>query len=211
MLNIVDKKYAELSGVLDKMHFIPKRNLSIYSMARTVSLLKIFQKTDELKELLLFEKAFQDICSSIVNNISLNTEEYRNICERLSDVASNQTNYEGLNVIEQIVCDRSYMFLENWFYFLQIDFINGEDESTDFARFILFPAELIKEMVSSLNHGKKDDEIQNKINENVQMLIEMEVLEEEMKNLNNVIEEFEINISKNLKYNLLEGLTEQCH
>lgn len=206
MINVVDKRYSELCEMLDKIDFSKKRNLAIYGMARTVKLVDIFQKTGDFKELTILKQVLFQICEAIKNNEFIDLSKYCDLCERLIESADKQKEYKGLSEIEQFLCDRSYMFLEYWFYFLQINFIAEETEENDYVRFILFPAEILKEILSSLNDEKTYDDIQMIINNNKQISNELGLIDAELANIYIGYDDFEKHVKEYTNYNIIEDI-----
>lgn len=206
MINVVDKKYSELSELLDKIDFSKKRNMAIYGMSRTVKLVDIFQKTVDFKELTILKLVLYQICEAIKNNEFIDLSRYCDLCEKLIESANEQKEYKDLSEIEQLLCDRSYMFLEYWFYFLQINFIADETEENDYARFILFPAEILKELLSSLNDEKTYDVIQMIINNNKQVSNELELVDAELANTDRGDDDFERRVNDYMNYNIIRDL-----
>ncbi|WML33913.1 hypothetical protein [Clostridium sp. OS1-26] len=206
MINVVDKKYSELCELLDKIDFNKKRNMAIYGMSRTVKLVDIFQKTVDFKELTILEQVLYQICEAIKNNEFIDLSKYCDLCEKLIETSNEQKEYKDLSEIEQLLCDRSYMFLEYWFYFLQINFIAEETEENDYARFILFPAEILKEVLSSLNNEKTYDDIQMIINNNKQINNELELIDDELANTDSEYDDFERHVNDYINYNIIRDL-----
>ncbi|MCB2355754.1 hypothetical protein [Clostridium estertheticum] len=207
MINVVDKKYSELCELLDKIDFSKKRNMAIYGMSRTVKLVDIFQKTVDFNELEILKQVLYEICEAIKNNKFIDLSKYCDLCEKLIESANEQKEYKDLSENEQLLCDRSYMFLECWFYFLQINFIVDETEENDYARFILFPAEILKELLSSLNDEKTYDDIQMIINNNKQISDEFELVDDELANTDREYDDFERRVNDYMNYNIIRDLT----
>ena len=197
MRNIVDIKYEELFNRIIKLDFYSKRNLALLGMARCCKVMETFRKTDDLREIENFKDIIYVALQSIKDNRIIDMSNAIQVCERLSESAEMKKTYENLLMEEQLVCDCSYMILEFWFYFLQMDLLM--DDGTDYERFILFPAEILKELVFAINKECDFEEIQEMINSNKAIIREITVIDEEMQNIvkiNNDLEKFVLDAMK---------------
>lgn len=175
MKSIVDIKYKELIGKLESLPFRANAILGLFGMARTINITNILAKDNNFKDLGILDKAINEILNILVWNKMEDVKKYCDICENLIEFAEVQTKHEYLNQKEENVFGLAYMILETWFYFLQTDFRNLKGtEDNDFRRFILFPAEIIQEYLSTENSSiKLKIERQNIINSNKKLLNEL--------------------------------------
>lgn len=204
MKNIVDRKYEEVSAFFENCDFCLKRNLAILGMARVSRVLEVFDKIDDLKEISALKDTISILLDSIENNTQINIDDVIQQCENLAETAEEKRTYPDITSTEQAICDCSYMLLECWFYLLQMDL--SEDDGTDYARFVLFPAEILMEILTAINGNPNYDETQQRINENKAISREIALIDEYIRHsvdINNNLKSYVLN---NMKADILEEL-----